>query len=225
MSVASIAAALAELEKSPALPDHVAHLQEFIAEEQRRREQFHRDFEGRRGEFINGQIYVSPPARKDEMDAAFCVMNLLGNFADSRGLGEVYGGKCLIHCQRNDYEPDACFFGREKVDKFTPQMLLFPPPDLAVEVLSPDTAEHDRKLKWYDYARHGVSEYWIVDPDDEMVEQYILPPGGSGYDLKARLAGSARLASSAVLGFDVPVRTLFDRLASSQAVQAMIGTA
>ena len=40
----------------------------------------------------------------------------------------------------------------------------FGPPKLAVEILSPSTAGMDRFVKYHQYQRAGVEEYWIVDP-------------------------------------------------------------
>ncbi len=220
----SIAVALAELERSPELYDHLAHLQAFIADEQQRREQFHREYEGRRGEFINGQICVSPSATLREMEAAGCIMRLLHTFAGKHGIGEALGGKCLVHCQRNDYEPDVCFFSATKAAVFTDDMFLFPPPDLAVEVLSASTVDNDRKLKWRDYARHGVGEYWIVDSDDRIVEQYVLPPGAATYQLKARLPEGARLTSAVLTGFSVPVAAFFEQEEHLRLMQSFLAS-
>lgn len=44
------------------------------------------------------------------------------------------------------------------------------PPDLVIEVLSPGTARRDRGLKHRLYARRGVAQYWIVDPEADAVE-------------------------------------------------------
>ncbi len=43
-------------------------------------------------------------------------------------------------------------------------------PDLVIEILSPSTAGRDRTLKLELYERQGVPEYWIVDPDEGLVD-------------------------------------------------------
>ena len=54
-------------------------------------------------------------------------------------------------------------------------------PDLVAEVLSPSTAKNDKGYKKDIYAKHGVKEYWIVNPADKSLDVYILE--GSSYIL------------------------------------------
>ena len=44
------------------------------------------------------------------------------------------------------------------------------PPDLLIEVLSPSNRAHDQVRKRELYARGGVREYWIVDPEQRVIE-------------------------------------------------------
>lgn len=57
-------------------------------------------------------------------------------------------------------------------------------PDLVVEVLSPTNKSHDKVLKLNMYQKFGVKEYWIVSPEEEIVETYILNEQGM-YTIKA----------------------------------------
>jgi Uma2 family endonuclease len=47
-------------------------------------------------------------------------------------------------------------------------------PDLIIEVLSPSSARHDRMVKFSEYQKAGVREYWIVYPETKTVQVCIL---------------------------------------------------
>lgn len=52
------------------------------------------------------------------------------------------------------------------------------PPDLIIEIVSPDSGLADRGRKFDLYRRYGVREYWIVDQEEQLVEVYLLTAGG-----------------------------------------------
>ena len=52
------------------------------------------------------------------------------------------------------------------------------PPDLIVEILSPSTAAKDLKVKRALYENHGVTEYWLIHPTDQVVMSYQLGEDG-----------------------------------------------
>lgn len=47
-------------------------------------------------------------------------------------------------------------------------------PNLIVEILSKSTAKTDRMIKFNQYQKTGVTEYWIVDPAHETIDVYVL---------------------------------------------------
>jgi len=47
-------------------------------------------------------------------------------------------------------------------------------PDLIIEILSPSSAKHDRIVKFQQYLKAGVREYWIVDPVEKAVQVCVL---------------------------------------------------
>ncbi len=81
-------------------------------------------------------------------------------------------------------------------------------PDFIVEILSEKTAAIDRGVKFEDYAANGVTEYWIIDPKKQEIEQYLLNPVTSKYELEAKKKDGV-LQSTAVEGFQVEVAALF----------------
>ena len=122
---------------------------------------------------------------------------------------------------RNDYEPDICFFGIEKARQFSKGQMVFPVPDLVVEVLSfiPEALKRDRKTKFEDYELHGVSEYWLVYPRAETIEQYILSAGK--YELEVKSA-EGNIHSKVVEGFSIPIGAAFDKAANLDALKTML---
>ncbi len=80
-------------------------------------------------------------------------------------------------------------------------------PDLAVEILSPGTAARDRGVKLKAYARFGIREYWIVDPEQKAIEVYRL--AGPGYELAKTFAAAETLTSPLLPGFTLPVARAF----------------
>jgi Uma2 family endonuclease len=58
----------------------------------------------------------------------------------------------------------------------------------------------DRGVKFEDYAAHGVGEYWLVDPENERLEQYLLE--GESYQMAFK-ADNGTVSSRVVAGFAV----------------------
>jgi Uma2 family endonuclease len=50
-------------------------------------------------------------------------------------------------------------------------------PDLVIEVLSPSTAKRDKGYKFQLYQRVGVKEYWLMNPDLQLIEVWALQDG------------------------------------------------
>jgi Uma2 family endonuclease len=83
-------------------------------------------------------------------------------------------------------------------------------PDLVVEILSPSTSTWDRIKKYGVYARHGVAEYWIVDPGHETVEIFVLRDGG--YELASSGQRTGQLASATLPGLVVELERVFSKM-------------
>ncbi|MGQ0540643.1 MAG: Uma2 family endonuclease [Blastocatellia bacterium] len=189
------------------------------AEEKKRRHFYKIIDENKKMEFINGEICLHSPSSFCETKAFGNLLILASAFVSEKRLGEVTFGKMLVSMSRNDYEPDICFSGNAKAKKFTPKQMQFPVPDFVVEVLSESTDQHDRETKFQDYAAHGVTEYWIVDPDMETVEQYLLK--NEEYDLLLKSKDGV-IESVAIEGFQIPIKAIFNEAENLTALKTLI---
>ncbi len=50
-------------------------------------------------------------------------------------------------------------------------------PDLLVEILSPHTKKKDIKYKYDLYEEVGVGEYWVVMPEENILQVFLLENG------------------------------------------------
>jgi len=231
---------LEQLIQSPKLPLYLKQLQEILAKEQQKREEFYQTItESDKAEFINGEVVFQSPVKLQHDVASGALFRLISTFVAIHDLGHVGHEKIMISLTRNDYEPDICFFSKAKSEQFFPEQTRFPAPDFIAEVLSGSTEAKDRDIKFKDYAAHSVGEYWIVDPSREFVEQYILvareaegcgqseaisterSEQGESYELLIK-SNSGRLRSTVMTGFEISIRAIFDEKENLKALQEIM---
>ncbi|MGB3851089.1 MAG: Uma2 family endonuclease [Tunicatimonas sp.] len=199
---------VSDIMKLPQAPMILEELKQAWAKEQSNRQRFYKEMtEEQKTEFIQGEVIVHSPAKKQHLDAAGNIYTLLNLFVKRHQLGEVFTEKALIQLTRNDFEPDVCFFKRGKSKQFQEDQLFFPAPDLVVEVLSNSTKKRDRGIKLEDYQLHEVEEYWIVDAKQKTVEQYHLE--AQQYQLITK-AQEGNIRSFAIQGLALPIPAIFD---------------
>ncbi len=134
-------------------------------------------------ELIRGKIYKMSPAPKtshQKISINFCVE--IGYY--------LKGKKCQIFEAPTDIvlpiankkrnksttvvQPDICIICNPIIIEDT---AIFGVPDWIIEILSPSTAKKDRIEKYEVYEEAGVGEYWIVSPEYETVEVFLLENG------------------------------------------------
>ncbi|MFZ4634948.1 MAG: Uma2 family endonuclease [Saprospiraceae bacterium] len=208
----------------PDAPLLVQQLNQHLTEERRRRLSFYNWIdEHTKAEFINGEVVVHSPAKKRHLTVTKLLSRLISFYCDLKNLGETFHEKAMIALSRNDYEPDIVFFKAEKAAHFDAEQVLFPAPDFAVEVLSKKTEKIDRTIKKEDYALNGIQEYWIIDPNKQMIEQYLLlQPADKTYFEPYRYRKGEDITSQAITGFTIPVAAIFDDQENVAALQRLM---
>ncbi len=130
--------------------------------------------DGRRHEVIHGVHYVSPsPTTYHQTLSRRLHFQLYGPI-ELNGLGEVYNAPTDLQLTDHDIvQPDLIVVLNRLPRIITPTKIRGVP-DLVVEILSESTEQNDRVLKKELYEECRVPEYWIVDPADHAVLQYVL---------------------------------------------------
>ncbi len=122
-----------------------------------------------RYELLNGNLMMVPaPNRKHQWVLGRLHVEL-DRFTREHGLGEVYVAPFDVVLSDTDVvQPDLLFISRAREHTLTDANVRGAP-DLVIEILSPSTADRDLGYKRDLYGRHGVLEYWIVDPIGDTV--------------------------------------------------------
>lgn len=128
-----------------------------------------------RCELLWGHLVVTPAPVSRHQVVLLALARRLYEFALERGHLALFAPMDVTLFDHTVLQPDLLVVHRERreiVDRWVDGA-----PDLVVEVLSPSTGRRDRVLRLALYARAGVFEYWIVDPETQTIELLVLEDG------------------------------------------------
>ncbi|MBD0388389.1 MAG: Uma2 family endonuclease [Nostoc sp. C3-bin3] len=150
-------------------------------------------------ELVAGELVAMPPeSPKNVQISLFLLVNFL-KFVPVNRLSNkveivVAGSRATTHIPDLVVLTDELATALEGATRST-ITLDMPPPALVVEVVSPGKANEDRdyRYKRSEYAARGIVEYWIVDPQINVVAVLILV---DGFYEETRFIGNSAIAST-----------------------------
>ncbi len=126
-------------------------------------------------EWVNGEVVMTSPSSKHHQMLADFLGDMIRAYARQRKLGVVLGAPFQGKMEHGR-EPDLLFLAQAHLGRLK-ETYVDGPPDLIVEIVSPESMGRDRGDKFYEYARGGVPEYWLIDPQARWAEFYHLKEG------------------------------------------------
>jgi Uma2 family endonuclease len=130
--------------------------------------------EDKRYELIQGELLMTPAPAPRHQKILGSLYTELRNFVVKDALGDVLLAPCDVHLDNeNVVQPDILFIAKDRLD-IIGEKNIQGAPDLVVEIISESTAYRDLVQKKCLYAQHGVKEYWVVVPEEKMIEVYVL---------------------------------------------------
>lgn len=128
-------------------------------------------------EWVDGEVIMTSPASDRHQDISRWLTSILSVFVESRNLGVIRAAPFQMKLEHSGREPDLLFVAKDHLGAFR-KTFLQGPADLVVEIVSPESLGRDRGDKFYEYAKGGVPEYWLIDPDQRLAEFYQLDAPG-----------------------------------------------
>jgi Uma2 family endonuclease len=170
-------------------------------------EEYARLRDGRRYEVIEGQLLLTPSPRTYHQKVTGNLFVALLRHVRDNDLGEVLISPCdVVLSPTNVVQPDILYVARDRL-AIIEEKYVSAAPDLVVEVLSPGTTDRDRRPKFRLYARFGVRELWIVDPNVRAIE--VFGNVGGRFHLVSTFGRSDTLRSAALTDLAVALADVF----------------
>jgi Uma2 family endonuclease len=166
--------------------------------------------DGRRHELIDGEHYVtlSPNLRHQRVSGNIHL--LIGNWLEGHPIGQLYYAPFdVVFSMYDVVEPDLLYLSNARAAEVLTAANVRGVPELVIEIGSPSTRRRDETVKRRLYERSGVSEYWFVEPDGDVMRVYRREGEtfGGASEL-SREAGDV-LTTPLLPGLDIPLSRVF----------------
>ncbi|NKQ34403.1 MAG: Uma2 family endonuclease [Chloroflexi bacterium] len=158
-------------------------------------------------EYTDGYVEILPmPTQSHQLIVAYLHAALTA-FVKAAGLGCVLFAPFRVQLWPGKYrEPDILFMSAGHEERQGEQF--WQGADLVMEVISPNDRERDEVVKKEEYARAGIAEYWLVDPQKRQITVYFLQDGR--YAIHGLFKFGDAAMSALLPGFSVEVSSVFD---------------
>jgi len=123
---------------------------------------------------IEGELVMTPSPNLFHQDISGNIFTILRGYLVKHPIWSSHIAPLDVYLSDvNVYQPDVIFVSSARRSLLTDHGIEGAP-DLVVEILSPGTARYDKGSKRKIYARTGVKELWLIDPDLKSIQLYEM---------------------------------------------------
>lgn len=166
--------------------------------------------DGKRHELIDGEHYVTPSPNTKHQVVSGNLHLLIASWSETHPIGRVfYAPFDVVFSDFDVVEPDLLYLSNERAAEVITPKHVRGSPEIVVEIGSPGTRKRDETIKRRLYERSGVTEYWVVDPDVDIIRVYRR--GTEGFSRAVELSREAGdvLTTPLLPGLDMPLARIF----------------
>ncbi len=166
--------------------------------------------DGLRHELIDGEHYVTPSPILRHQAISGRLYLAIGNWPRDHPAGQIFYAPLDVILSRFDVvEPDLLYVSNQRATDLLSGKWVTGAPDLVVEIASPGTRRRDELIKRRLYEGSNVLEYWVVDPEVDVIRVYRR--SGDRFGRAAELSAEAGevLTTPLLPGLEIPLADVF----------------
>ena len=165
--------------------------------------------DGKRHEIIDGEHVVTPTPNIRHQTIVGAFHLLIANYLERHGIGRILLSPLDVILSDYDVvEPDLLYVSHQRDDALTGTHVRGVP-ELVIEIASKGTRKRDETIKRRLYERVGVSEYWIVDPEIDVVRVYRRDSDGFARPTELSREAGDVLTTALLPGLELPLARIF----------------
>jgi Uma2 family endonuclease len=164
---------------------------------------------GPRYQLIQGDLYMAPAPNRFHQEISRNLQFELHSYLKHNPIGRLFNAPFDVYLDEiNVFQPDIMIVLNQRLGILTEEGAEGAP-ELIVEILSPKTRRLDLINKKQEYARAGVKELWIIDPEPRaiMIHEFAY----DGAEKIQQVEEADTLSTDLLPGFRLAVRTIFER--------------
>ena len=163
--------------------------------------------EEKRYEIIDGELLEMPAPSLKHQKVIWNLAYVFRRYQEKKDCGDFYLAPVdVVLSEEHVVQPDLVFVSKDRLS-IARDRGIFGSPDLVVEVVSPSTFKRDTEDKRKLYAKYGVKEYWLVFPEERVVE--VLTLEGNEYEVFSYAFESGKVCSKLLEDFCLNLEEIF----------------
>ncbi len=159
-----------------------------------------------RYEVLEGKLIMVPAPDVTHQKISKYLGILLFKRVESTGRGEIYYAPTdVVLSEDTVCQPDLLVIlsSNQEIIK---EKAIMGAPDIIVEIVSPTSVYTDTQRKVSLYEKYGIKEYWLVYPQEKVIDIYTFEKGG--YRISSHAENKGMIHSS-LLNEDFPLEQIF----------------
>ena len=155
-------------------------------------------------ELRGGKVIITPPANFEHESIFRTILLLMEAIGKSKNIGSAVGSRFMVKLDEKwAPEPDVLFYRNSRKHLIKPTYF-DGAPNLVVEILSPSNRKEDIEEKLPKYLELGVTEVWIVDPEEKTISMHTKQ------DVLKKSSSDGLIQAISIKELQFPIQWIFD---------------